>query len=273
MPPCLPALRQWAADFEKAFIMALFTPRSLISGRVSAVKSKPLQAAFKGAAAVLGSEQIALIFSSFKGDVWYLAAPAADLAAHAPAASALAAALPGSNGHDGDGAYITDLAAGLQAVVVKQGDNLHSFVGTPVMVKRFVVLEGATATHTCTGPGMAWLIPSDLAGRLAARLNMAVTFSGLLVALLAAGTWLWAASGVSQLQALREDLHNNQMAAWTAAVQSLTSAPYPKALAHLQTAVEQAAREKGSLVQFEHKDGRSTWSLNVNQRVVAGGAN
>lgn len=252
--------------------MESFTPRTLISGRVKAKRGREQELVFSTAATVLGTERIALIHSRFQDDVWYLAAPAADLASHPECTTPLSAALPGARGHEGEAAYTTDLAGGLQAVVVKKGQNLHCFVGTPTMAKRFIALEGASATHPCTGTGMPWRFAAEVIGRREARLSAAITVSGLCVALLAAGTWLWAAQAASHLEELRARLRQDQMAAWTQAVDSLKPQAYPKALTHLQKAVEQAIKEKGALVQFEHKDGRATWTLDVNRRIVTGGS-
>lgn len=262
----------WATDF-KIVIMESFTPRTLISGRTKITRSRDRETAFSAAAAVLGTERIALIHTRFKGDIWYLAAPAADLASHPQCTAPLSAALPGTRDHEGEGAYTTDLPGGLQAVVVKNGPNLHSFVGTPTMVKRFIALEGAKETLPCTAKGLPWQFASEMIGRREARLNAAITVSGLVVALLGAGAWLWAAHNQTRLEELRLGLGNEQRTAWTQALRSLEPQAYPKALANLQKAVEQAIKEKGALVQFEYKDGRATWTLNVNYRVVTGGSN
>lgn len=253
--------------------MEFFTPRTLISGRVKAKRGREQEAVLSAAAAILGTERIALVHSRHQDDVWYLAAPAADLASHPQCATPLAAALPGAGGHAGEGAYTTELAADLQAVVVKNGDNLHCFVGTPAMASRFIALEGAQATHPATGSPLPWRFAPEVGGRREARLNAAMTLSGLLVAGLAAGAWLWAAHTRSQQDELRAKLRNDHLAAWNTALRSLEPPPYPKALANLQKAVEQAIRDKGTLVQFEHKDGRAVWTLNVNYRTVTGGAN
>jgi len=110
--------------------------------------------AAEAAGAILGTENLALIWTRTQKDIWYLAAPAADLASHPNSLSALAAALPGASGHGGDGAYVCDLDHGLRAVVAKRDGALHSFVGTPAMVQRFAELEGAGEPQACTGSGM-----------------------------------------------------------------------------------------------------------------------
>ena len=254
-------------------MMEIFTPRNFISGRVTAARGQALQAAAAAAATVLGTENIALIHTRNQDDVWYLAAPAADLASHPGEAIPLSAALPGAKNHKGDGAYVSDLVGGLQAVVVKQGDRLHSFVGTPAMVKRFAILEGATASHTCSGEGMPWQLPAEASKQRDARLKIALTASGLVLALLASGIWLWAARDVSHRTELRDALRQDHLKAWTTAVSMLEPPAYPKALADLQKAIAQAIKEKGVLVKFEHQNGRSNWTLNVNNRVVTGASN
>jgi hypothetical protein len=250
-----------------------WTPRSFIAGRVPARRGKDAQLAADGAAGVLGTENVAVIHVRAQGHVWYLAAPASDLASHPNAASVLAAALPGAPGHEGDGAYTTDLANGLQAVVVKQGDKLHSFVGNPAMVQRFAALEGATATHACTGAGVAWWLPVAASLRRMAHLQIGITATGLLVATLSAGVWLWAARDVSHQAELRDALHKEHQKAWTRAVAALDPPAYPKALADLQKAVNQAVQEKGALVEFDYHDGHATWTLNASGQVITGASN
>lgn len=253
--------------------MESFTPRSFISGRIPAARGDALQALSQAATALLGVEQVAIIYTQAEGHLWYLSAPASDLASHPGASSPLAAALPGNAKHDGDGAYVLDLYSGLQAVVVKVGDKLHSFVGTPTMAKRFIVLEGAKATHPCTSAGEPWLLPAAIAARQNLRLNLALTVSGITVAIVATAVWLWAAQSASSLDATRATLQQENQKAWRAALRSVVPPAYPSALANLQKAIEQAIREKGVLQQFEHKDGRAIWTLKVEQRTVTGTAN
>jgi hypothetical protein len=253
--------------------MESFTPRNIISGHLKGTRRNAMDAAAAAAVGILGTESIALVCSWEQGDIWYLAAAAADLASHPDAHCALGLALPGTTGHEGDGAYLCDLAGGLCAMVVKQGETLHSFVGTPAMAKRFAQQEGAAATHTCTGPGSPWQFPLAAGIRREARLSTAITAAGVLVAVLAALTWVWAAYGVSRQDALRSTLQAEHQQAWTSALPLLAPPANPKALTDLQKAVAQAVQEKGVLLQFEYHEGRSTWTLNANNRVIAGASN
>jgi hypothetical protein len=95
----------------------------------------------------------------------------------------------------------------------------------------------------------------------------------LLVAVLSAAVWLWAALDVSHQDALREALQKEHLKAWTSAVAALEPAVYPKALADLQKAVTQAGQENAALVEFDYRAGRATWTLNANGRVVTGASN
>jgi hypothetical protein len=254
--------------------MESFTPRNLIAGHLKGTRKNAMDAAATAAAGILGTENVALVCTWSKGDdIWYLATAAADLASHPEASCALGAALPGDKGHEGDGAYQCELAGGLCAVVVKQGDALHSFVGTPTMAQRFAQLEGAATTHSCSGPASPWQFPLAASLRRAAHLQTAITASGLVVAVLAALAWGWAAYGVSQQDTLRAALQVEHQQAWDSALTLLKPPANPKALTDLQKAVAQAVQEKGALVQFEYHDGHSSWTLNANGRVVTGASN
>lgn len=252
--------------------MQSFTPRSIIAGICPATRGRDADQAIDAAAGLLGCEQVALIHSRAAGQIWYLAAPAADLASHPESQSPLAAALPGMPGHEGDGAYTADLPGGLQAVVVKQGLQLHSFVGLPALVQRFIALEGAGSIHACAEKGRAWEFPASRSQRLAGRLQLALTASGLLVALLAALAWLWAAQSGGDQQVLQQQLRQQHQDAWQKSLRELDPPAYPLALQHFQRAVGQAVSERGSLLQFEYRDGRSIWRLKIDQRIVQGSA-
>lgn len=250
----------------------LFTPRSVIAGRLAGHTGRSPGSALRAAAAVLGTEQVAMICRAEKDVLWFLAAPAGDLASHMQSASALAVALPTAEGHQGDAAYIAELDGGLQAVVVRQGERFQSYVGTPPMVQRFIAMEGASVTHTCNGPGMPWTFPAAPAHGRAGRIHAGLTLAGLLLGSVAACVWLWAGAQVSAFHQDAEDWHMAQRAAIQSGLQSLSVSAYPAPVIHLQKAVDEAAREGGYLLQFQHKEGQSSWSINVNGRVVEGGA-
>jgi hypothetical protein len=248
--------------------MTLFTPRSILSGRVKAGHGRELDTAIDAASVVLGTQQLACISSRVGDNIWYLCAPAADLASHTQSSSPLAAALPGSPDHQGDGAYILDLAEDLQAVVVKQKSSLSSFVGNPVMVQRFITLEGLKESFSCPGNGLPWRFAHDAVVRREGRLQNIITLSALFVTVVASAIWLWEAYQRAPQEALRAKLRQEHNAALAIAVRALTPAAYPPALEHLNKAVSQTIKSGGALVQFEHKNGRSTWSLNVDDSIV-----
>lgn len=248
--------------------MNVFTPRSILSGRVKAGHGRELDTAIAAASVVLGTPQLACISARAGDNIWYICAPAADLASHTQSSSPLAAALPGAPGHQGDGAYILDLSENLQAVLVKQKNSLSSFVGTPVMVQRFITLEGLKESFPCPGDGLPWRFAHDAVVRRDGRLQNTVTLSALAVTVVACGTWLWAAYQRTPQETLRAQLQKEHNAALAIAVRAMTPAAYPPALEHLNKAVSQTIKSGGALVQFEHKNGRSNWSLDINNSIV-----
>jgi hypothetical protein len=248
--------------------MTTFTPRSILSGRVKAGHGRDLDTAIAAASVVLGTPQLACISSRVGDNIWYLCAPAADLASHTQSSSPLAAALPGAPGHQGDGAYTLDLAENLQAVLVKQKNSLSSFVGNPVMVQRFITLEGLKESFSCPGDGLPWRFAHDAVVRRDGRLQNFITLSALLVTVVACGTWLWAAYQRPSQETLRDQLQREHKAALATAARAMTPPAYPPALEHLNKAVSQTITSGGALVQFEHKNGRSDWSLNVDNQIV-----
>lgn len=248
--------------------MTHFTPKSIVAGRVSAGRGRELDAAIAAASVVLGTQQLACISSRVDDNIWYLCAPAADLASHTQSSSPLAAALPGAPDHQGDGAYTVDLATDLQAVVIKQGDSLRSFVGTTTMVQRFITIEGLKEPFPCAGAGLPWRFAHDGVVRREGQLQNIITLGGLLVTVVACGIWLWAAYHRAPQEAISAKLQQEHNAALAVAVRAMTPPAYPPALEHLNKAVSQTIKSGGSLVQFEHKSGRSSWSINVNDRIV-----
>ena len=172
--------------------MKPYTPRSVIAGRVPATKRNALHAARRSAAALMGTDQVAVFCSVHSGQAWYLAVLASELAGNPETATPLTAALPGAPEHQGDGAYITDVEGGLQAVVVRAGDSISSFVGTPVMVNRFMVLNQVATCHVCAAPGQHWNMPAS-EGRASAPWVNFVALFGQALALLALVVWWWAA--------------------------------------------------------------------------------
>lgn len=248
--------------------MTTYTPKSIVAGRVKAGRGRDLDTAIAAASVVLGTQQLACISSRQGDDVWYLCAPSADLASHTQSSSPLAAALPGAPDHQGDGAYTLNLSPDLQAVVIKKGDSLQSFVGSHPMADRFIMLEGFKESCPCIGKGLPWRFSSEALVHREGRIQNLITMGGLFVSLVACGLWVWSAYQRSPQEALNAKLQQEHSAALATAVRALTPPAYPPALEHLNKAVSNAIKSSGALVQFEHKNGRSSWSLNVNNRIV-----
>jgi hypothetical protein len=134
-------------------------------------------------------------------------------------------------------------------------------------------MHGFDSAYMCTQSEMAWDLGRPLTPSRAGRIVNAVTNIGWSVALLAGLFWMWAGWSVSEIYRQTDLQHTEQQAALKSAMASLAPEPYPKALEALQKAVEQAARDGGTLVQFEHKGSRSTWTLSVEGQLVQGSFN
>jgi hypothetical protein len=248
------------------------TPHSFIAGRVPSAKGRALQCAHSSAATLLGTRHLAIVCSEQDGQAWYLGALTGELASHTDSACPLAAALPGNPQHRGDGAYLAELGGGLQAVVLKSAMGLRSFVGTPALVDRFLAIDNVTIRHTCTEASVPWQFPAAGKEPPLHRWMDSVSLCGLFVALAALAVWYWAVLGMQNILTSENEAQALQLASLKTAAQAMELTTYPPALGHLQKAVEQAAREGGKLVQFEHKDSRSTWTLMVNDHAVNGSA-
>jgi cytoskeletal protein RodZ len=115
---------------------------------------------------------------------------------------------------------------------------------------------------------MAWRFAHDAVVRREGQLQNIITLSALLVAVVACGIWLWAAYQRTPQETLQTQLQKEHNAALAIIVRATTPLPYPPALDHLNKAVSQTIKRGGSLVQFEHKNGRSNWSLNIDNSIV-----
>ena len=250
--------------------MDLFTPRSVVAGCFPSTKANAQREAIRVAGALLGADRVGVVVSHAADLAWFIAAPASDMSSHLGAGTALSAALPGADGHQGDGAYTLDLGQDLQAVVVKHDKRLQSFVGSPAMVERFIRLEAAPVVHACPAKGLPWTLPADGVPHKADRWLLAISAVGWVVTVIAAGVWLMAAVQTEERAHAAEAQIQGQAASVTAALKAVEPNAYPKALDQLQTAIEQAAKEGGNLVQFESHGGRATWTLNVNGQPKTG---
>lgn len=107
-----------------------YTPREFVSGFIEPPRGvKPLEAAWHAAAVALETERVRLVQREADGGLYFLAANSGDFVSHPNAVTPLAAAIPGSPWHQGDGAYFSDLGSGLVAVVVKAPKSLKCYVG------------------------------------------------------------------------------------------------------------------------------------------------
>ena len=117
-----------------------YTPRTFITGyiHVPPTEKRYRDAIWHAAAVALDTDAVRLICERTGDGVYYLAAPAADFANHPLAVSVLAAALPNTPGHQGDGAYCCELGSGIVAAIKKGNESLESYIGEHRDIERFV---------------------------------------------------------------------------------------------------------------------------------------
>lgn len=164
--------------------MQAFTPKDLISGCVplpAKNKVSPEDLAYHRACTALDTETIRLIFSVKDNHVYYIAASAREFASAFSEGTPLAAALPGIEGHRGDGAYVLDGGSGLLVCVKKIGLSVESYIGESSEVEAFA--KGC-AIHRLqlNDPATAWQGYEHLKMKPIVKLSKVASIAGFTVA-------------------------------------------------------------------------------------------
>lgn len=164
--------------------MQVFTPKDLISGCVplpTKNKVRPEDLAYHRACTALDTETIRLIFSVKDNHVYYIAASAREFASAFNDGTPLAAALPGIEGHRGDGAYVLDGGNGLLVCVKKVGLSVESYIGESSEVE---VFAKGCAIHRLqlNDPETAWQGYEHLRMKPIVKLSKAASIAGFAVA-------------------------------------------------------------------------------------------
>lgn len=134
----------------------VYTPDSVIAAALPlAGGESPREIAYNNAAYALDREDIHLIYSTEGGVVYYVAAASEDFAGHMSAVTPLAAALPGTKGHQGDGAYVAIAESGY-AVVVKKESEMYSYVGDRQAVDAFISQNGVSTYSATEAAALPW---------------------------------------------------------------------------------------------------------------------
>ena len=133
----------------------VYTPDSVIAAALPIGGENPREVAYNNAAYALDREDVHIIYSVEKDMVYYIAAASEDFAGHLSAVTPLAAALPGTKAHQGDGAYVAIAESGY-AVVVKKDSDMYSYVGDRQAVDAFILQHDVPTYSATETAAMAW---------------------------------------------------------------------------------------------------------------------
>lgn len=123
---------------EEKQIEQFYTPKEFVSGFVPLkTRANPVETAWHAASTGLDTENIRLVSKEADGGVYFIAAAASSFASIPNCVTPLYSAIPGTPGHQGDGAYFQDIGGGMVAVVIKKGKSLESYSGEKSEAIRF----------------------------------------------------------------------------------------------------------------------------------------
>lgn len=227
----------------------IYTPRELVSGYIkSAPGLNPLEAVWHTASATLESERIRLVHRLADNGIYFIAADAADFAGHPDSKSPLSAALPGAEGHQGDGAYFADIGAGTIAVVIKDANSLRCYVGDRAEVAQFA--NGYTAFWPDSLECDSWVGFRHLESRHAQRLAtvfvaVCAVLTALFLMIAIAASWRYA------VVSTRTDTAVNEIRAKEQKVAGELNAVQPDAFADYRSLLAPVLEKGGRLIHFE----------------------
>lgn len=266
-------MRTLKRQFNEPALLKSFVPRSLIAGSLPLAKGAvPLQVAYNAACLALDSERIALIVSASGNTVHYLAGLAADFASAGPVTCWLAGALPGSAHHQGPGAYYCPLDEhGLTACVLCTEDGVKCFVGSADDVKRFPASERVPdcrafeATDPVGAAWPRWHAYTEYAREDNRTLLRRLVQGGLAACAIMLVLWVAAAVYLSWANAQSTDLAAKARRIVDSAQQAFAenSGNRDPAWIEFQNLARFVLEHQGRLVAFEHKGGKSSWTLEV----------
>jgi Tfp pilus assembly protein PilE len=131
-------LNAFSKKKKKKINFQLFTPENTIASFIELpAGTNPLEAIWHTSSVALDTEQICFIYSLSDDGVYFIAAPALTFLHKKNTTSPLAAALPGNEQHQGDGAYICPIGSSLYAVAIKGVESLSCYIGDKATVLQF----------------------------------------------------------------------------------------------------------------------------------------
>jgi hypothetical protein len=252
--------------------LEIFTPDNLLAGSVPLGGGNPRDVAYNHASVALDTEQVQMIFTVEGQYVYYIAAPSSLFAGHAESVTPMAAALPGTKGHKGDGAYIAPSETGF-AVVIRRGVNLYSFVGDRQSAEGFVARYGVDIYAADNALALSW--DGYYIGEMkrVSRASFLATLAGGVVAVVAACFWMMLASQTSSME---QEIDQNrqkardQVSGLVKDFSDFSIHPLHRSLSEIQTFVSKVGMIEGFVNTYQLDSNKvKKWSIELPTYVTA----
>mgnify|MGYP001618070972 CR=1 FL=1 len=133
-----------------------FTPDVFIAGSFQHKGHDPLEAAYHNASYALDDEDIRLVVSSDKENVYFLAAHGKDFIGHEGCGTTLANALPGIAGHKAEGVYITTSGSLCMCIAVSN-QGISAFTSPPEGMRGYASLHKLPSIDTEDMKAVEWI--------------------------------------------------------------------------------------------------------------------
>jgi hypothetical protein len=186
-------------------------------------------------------------------------------AGHFEAATPIAAALPGAQGHKGDGAYIAPSENGF-AVVIRRGNNLYSFVGDRQSSESFVARYGVDIYTVDNTLSLSWdgYVLGEM--RRVSRASALATLFGSVLAVLAGAAWLLLAAQTASMNdevAKNRQKAKEQVSGLIKDFSDFSIHPLHKSIGEIQTFVGKVIAIEGYMKYFQVDGSTRKWLVEL----------
>ena len=260
LPPLPQLFRGTTLPFDtEAVHVETYTPREIVSDYNRLVRnSTSMATAWHAAAIALDTEHVRIVQREADDGVYFIAAAARDFVHHPHAMTPLACALPGSPGHQGDGAYFVDLGSGIVSVVVKRPHSLASYVGERREAIQFAGAATEQWKHFWPTEGESWIGFRQYESRHARRLAQTAVAAGMVLTVLFLILTV-AMSGAAELLANRRDVALDHIRLQQQQTATQLGAERGDAYVEYRKIAAPIIALGGRLRQFESAGDRITW--------------
>ena len=243
----------------------VYTPDSVIAAALPYSSERPRDVAYNNAAYALDREDVHLIYTTDGDTVYYVAAASEDFAGHFSAVSPLAAALPGTKGHQGDGAYVAIAESGY-AVVIKKESEMFSYVGDRDSVDAFIQSHDVPTYSSSDNDALPWEGYNLGSMSRATKVAKTAIVFGCIFVFATFLAWFGIASLSDNVEAEAESLRRESETSIKNAAREMntfTAQPLVKDIKDLQTLI-QLCSEVGGYVHFYEKIGKEeSWEVHL----------